>query len=89
MMFLAKILHGCEPIITPVVSHEWVVGLGNNVVKRPRQPWARAIKGGAAALSQTPHGAIASAKVVLEQEILKQRGDDRPCKPKYQRLHVE
>lgn len=88
MMFLAKILHGQAPTMTEVVGDELVLGPDGKYVRRPRRPKAWKINGGAAALSQTRASAIASAKVVLEQEIFKQRGDDRRCKPKYQRSHL-
>lgn len=87
-MFLAKITNGTKPIVTEVADEELVATADGRFVRRPRQGKAWKIVGGAAAVSQTPSGAIASAKGVLEREMLKQRGDGRPCRPKYQRAHI-
>lgn len=86
-MYLARLTPGLDPVVTPVADDEGYLHSGK-IVLRARKPWARKTRTGAAALSQTPHGAIASAKAVLEREILKQRGDGRPGRPKYQRAHI-
>lgn len=68
-MYLAKLIRGQDkPIVTEVCSYEWgveVLAGAERVVKRPRAPWARKTRTGAAALSHTPSGAIASARVLL------------------------
>jgi len=87
-MYLARIVADSEPLVAKVVDYELVMDAVGEYVRRPRQPRAWKINGGAAAISQSPAGAIASAKNILEQEILKQRGGDYPCKPKYQRTHI-
>lgn len=78
-MYLARLTPGRDPIVTEVDDNEGYQ-CGGRIILRPRRPWARKTKDGAAALSQTEAGAIASAKVVLEQDLLRQRGADRPCK---------
>ena len=88
-MYLARIISDCEPLVAKVVDYELVMDAIGEYVRRPRQPRAWKIKGGAAAVSQSPSGAVASAKNILEQERLKQRVDNWPCKPKYQRTHIE
>lgn len=71
-MFLAKIIRGRkDPIITEVCNFEWRQNERGQLAKYPRQPWARLTRTGAAALSQTPAGAVASAKCVLEQEQMR------------------
>lgn len=69
-MWLAKIINDRTPIVNEVCNFEWdfdYIEGRKIVVKRLRRPWARKTKDGAAALSYTPAGAIASARVVLEQ----------------------
>lgn len=88
-MYLARIVADSEPLVAKVLDYELVMDAIGEYVRRPRQPRAWKITGGAAAISQTPAGAIASAQNILKQEILKQRGDNWPCKPKYQRTHIE
>jgi hypothetical protein len=72
MMWLATIRAGMtDPILTKVIGDELVFDQWGNAQRRPRQPFARKLKGGGAcALSQTPAGAIASAKCVMSQTDL-------------------
>lgn len=58
-MFLAKIIRGhAQPIVTEVCDVGW---LG------PPRAWARKTRDGAAACSETREGAIASARVIIEE----------------------
>lgn len=71
-MWLARFVRGKdEPFVTEVCNFEWRTNEYGQLAKYPRQPWARRTKDGAAALSQTEAGAIASAKCVLEQEQMR------------------
>lgn len=88
-MYLARIVADSEPLVAKVLDYELVMDAIGEYVRRQRQPRAWKIKGGAAAISQSEAGAIASAKNILEQEILKQRGGNWPCRPRYQRTHIE
>lgn len=69
MMWLATIRPGMtKPIVTEVDGVEIVFDHTGTAQRRPKQPYARKIiGGGATALSQTPGGAIASARCVLNQ----------------------
>jgi len=85
-MYLARLINGNDPIVTWVDDEVGDVTRDHGVeriVMRPRRAWARKTKDGAAALSQTRAGAIASAKVVLEQQLLKQCGSNRKIAVKY------
>jgi hypothetical protein len=66
MMWLAKIVDG---VVQPTVRVDDFVTdiVGTKEVRRPRTARAWRIKNGAAAISQSPEGAIASARSVLEQ----------------------
>lgn len=65
-MWLARIIHGVVQSVNRVDNYESHLRDGKEV-RRPRHPRAWRIKHGAAALSQSPEGAIASAKAVLAQ----------------------
>lgn len=69
IMWLATMRPGtAHPFVTEVDGTEVVVDAQGNAQRRPRKPYARKIAGGgAAALSQTPAGAIASCRCVFEQ----------------------
>jgi hypothetical protein len=87
-MYLARLIPGHAPLVAPVVDYELVTDTNGDHRKRPRQPHAWLIKAGAAAISQSPAGAVASAKGMLEREALKRSGSGRVEKPKYQRAHI-
>ena len=73
MMWLATIRPGMtEPIVTEVDGVEVVFDrITGTAQRRPREAFAHKLKGGGAtALSQTPAGAIASCKCVLNQTEL-------------------
>ncbi|WP_331157224.1 hypothetical protein [Steroidobacter sp.] len=58
-----------DPIVTKVDAFELVFDRGGNGRRRMKLPYARpTVDGGATALSQSPEGAIASAKCVLEEQ---------------------
>ena len=64
-MYLARICNGVAQPIVYVDDFESDLVDGREV-RRPRQPWARLTPTGAAALSQSPEGALASARAVLQ-----------------------
>ena len=72
MMFLARIASlTAKPFVTMVADYELVEAAGGRLVKRPKPQWARRTPGGgAAALSTSPEGAIASARCVLHQDSM-------------------
>lgn len=68
MMYLAKLLPGKEPIVTEVMEAEGFISASGTVAVRQRKPKAWPLpNGGAAAISQSPLGAVASARCVLVQ----------------------
>lgn len=76
-MFLVRIVNGNAPVVTVVGDLEerleWINGM--QVAREvPRQPFARRIVGGAAALGHKRHEAIAAAKVIIEELLLEQQG---------------
>lgn len=80
MMYLAKILPGKEPIVTEVTEAEGFITPSGTVGVRQRRAKAWPLRnGGAAALSQSPLGAVASARCVLmqtaEERALRTRRD--------------
>lgn len=66
LMWLVRIIDG---VVQPVSRMDDFVTarVGFRETKRPREPRAWRIERGAAAISQSPEGAIASARRVLEQ----------------------
>lgn len=65
-MWIARIIHGVVQSVTRVDDVELQL-IGDREFKRPRRARAWRIKNGAAAISQSPEGAVASARRVLEQ----------------------
>lgn len=86
-MYLARLTPGLDPVVTHVADDEGYLRSGQ-ILQLARKPWVRLTKEGAAALSQTEAGAVASAKGLLDREALKQRGMGRVEKSKCQRAHI-
>lgn len=67
-MYLARISNGRESVER--VDDVETDLVNNKVVRRPRQARAWRFDGGAAAFSQSPEGALASARKLLAEETL-------------------
>lgn len=82
-MYLARLAPGRPPVVTQVADDEGYLRAGK-IILRARRPWARKTKDGAAALSQSRAGAIASARAVMSQAVPVRLEP----KQKYQRAHI-
>ena len=90
-MYLARIYYGRQPIVFTVDPESGLKTDGDRIIKVQREGWARWIHDkpasnplrkriGVAGLSTSREGAIASAHVLLEQELLEQKGSNRICR---------
>lgn len=83
-MYLARITHGSKPIVTPVDEHEHYLDATGVVRRRRRSAWSRKTKTGAAALSQSPEGAAASAIIMLNANVherrIREQSDRQGCR---------
>jgi hypothetical protein len=69
MMFIARIIRGEQPYVYPVSPEAAVLSSDGSMVlfqRRSLRAWRHKNGLGASAVSDTPHSAIASAKVLLE-----------------------
>lgn len=79
-MYLARVAKGAATVVIPV--DEWVHMPDERGIirRRQREPWSRKTKTGAAALSQSREGAIASATIMLNAAEYEHQLRNQKCK---------